>query len=192
MTVLDDVIRRLSSVDLADLEVAGTMDQDGGAYRFRHRLIDVYLRFGPEGRLRCSSIDQYSRLRIEPTDDIALDFGLLEGETYATTSIADLCLAQPGSARSIDAVSMIAWNRADAQAGVVECASFEIQGADCLFLDPRNLFGVRIGGRAERAAWLTEFADHERTRFELIWRRGTDHLAIGPWVAETPRSEEHA
>jgi hypothetical protein len=190
VTVLDGITDRLSSGPLTDVQVAGFVLETPARREFHHRLIDVYLQIGPDGWLRCSSIEQYSKLQMSLAEGIALDFSLPDDAEYAVSSIAALCLEHPHTKRPIEFLTMVASDAASAQAGVVECASFGIQGGDCLFLDPWNLFGVQIGGCAAYTAWLREFREHEGARFEVVWRRGADALTTRPLGHDIPSPED--
>lgn len=188
MTTLDALIQRLSSGALSDVQVTGFLVQDGGPPRCHLRLVDVYLQLGPGSWIRCSSVE-HSWLRMALVDEIALDFGVPEGATRAVTSIPELCLAHPDSIRPIESLWMVADDLAAADTGVVDCACFDIQGGQCLFLDPMHLFGIRIGGPIERAAALAELAKHEAERFELLWRRGDDGVTTRRWHPGIPETE---
>ncbi len=164
------------SVPLTDVKVPGFLVDGAVGKVFHHRLLDVYLHFENGTVVRCSSIEQYDKLRFAVVDRVTFDFEIGEDHEYAVTSIAELCLKAPSEPRYIESMYLVTAPGISLENGVVKCAGLGIQKDDFLFLDPVNLYGIKIGKRLDYDAWLKEFAGRGDVLEELLWRHGERHL----------------
>lgn len=160
MSALQNLLDLLERCALTDIWVGGWLAPLSGEQaswqKFTPDLMTVYLEFG-DVIVRCNSIEQYSYLSMKVEDRIVQDPRLAEDD-YCITFAKEFLL------RSTDPMQVLKFlgyynSNTDLAGGIFLAAEFVLGGygyAESLFLDPQNLFGIRIGKERERERWLEQ------------------------------------
>ena len=178
MSVIKSITDLFKSKPLVDITVAGISHTRTGIKRFVPSLMDVYLHFDERLLLRCSSIEQYSRLRIALTEEIEEERDIPSDSEFCTCSLSKVLLKYPDEARYITSLKMVSNNRDELEDGVVACAGFDIQGEGFLFMDPMTLIGIQLGGSQRYNEWLEEFKGRWEQMAEYVWRWSSDEIEM--------------
>ena len=170
---IDELAALMFAAPLSDLTVAGFTRPVGDAVQFHPALLDLYLHFGRETMIRCTSISGYDRLRCRPVSGRAYPPEIPDGGEPAFSSIADIRLKPAYSTPLVQGFRYVPVNAADSATGVVRCAALLLEGDDVLFLDPMNVFGIRAGDDTDYRRWVDEFAARESLREVSLYPDGS-------------------
>jgi hypothetical protein len=170
MSDIEDIVAAIQSKPLTDILVVGYVDNSDGARRFHPRLTTVYLQFAHEFMVRCTSIDQYDKLKLDLVREISFDFPLRDDQSYCTSSIAELLLATPYWDQHVTAIRVYIDQDSRLSEGIVKCAGLRIQDVDSLFLDPTHIFGIQLGKREAEKMWAGENAGAAGRYSLLTWQ----------------------
>ncbi|HEY9892651.1 MAG TPA: hypothetical protein V6D37_12790 [Candidatus Sericytochromatia bacterium] len=181
MSKINQIVNLLQSQALTDMLLVGYIEQDDTIKRFNPIQEEVYLEFG-HSLLRCSSINQYDKLRIRIVDKMAFDFGfeIEEGDELGICSIFNMYLFDPYGTNQITAAQFLLDEECNLDEGVVKCAGFSIGSKDYLFLDPTHTFGIQINGKRSLREWIEKKGYGKPEYREFVWNGSEGKTELKP------------
>lgn len=177
MNSINQIINLLQSHPLTDILSVGYINSDDTIKKFHIIQEDVYLEFG-NSLLRCSSVNQYDKLRIKIVNQIEFDFELEEDDEFCVCSIFNMYLFDPYGTNQITSAEFLVDNQCNIEEGIVKCAQFNIGIKDELFLDPTHTFGIQINGNRTIKEWIEKKAYGESEYSELVWNGSSDKIEV--------------
>ncbi|MEQ8754929.1 MAG: hypothetical protein RID09_15640 [Coleofasciculus sp. G1-WW12-02] len=172
MSQLDQIISLIKSSPLTDIITVGFIDHDNDIDVKMFNIIqtELYLEFEPYF-IRCSSINQYDKLKMEVVDKIVFDFKIEEGDEYCISSISDMYLFDPYGTNEITSIEFLLDQEIDIDEGVFKCVQLNIGSKDKIFLDPTHTFGIKINGKSSFIEWIdNKIAQPNYSSYsKLVW-----------------------
>ncbi len=177
--LMNQIINLLQSHPLTDILSVGYINSDDTIKKFHIIEEDVYLEFG-NSLLRCSSVNQYDKLRMKIVNQIEFDFDfeLEEDDEFCVCSVFNIYLFDPYGTNQITSAEFLVDERCNIEEGIVKCAKFNIGIKDELFLDPTHTFGMKINENRTIKEWIEKKAYGESEYSELVWNGNSDKMEI--------------
>jgi len=180
MSEITDIFSLLESKPLTDILLTGFFIAESDrpdCQRFVPNLTRIYLEFGDQFLL-CTSINQYDQLKIEIAAKMTQD-PITEEETdfdFCICSVRELYLNNLYSENFVTGFFAFLDEGSDPDSGIVKSAEFRLGVHGSIFLDPLNLFGIRIGTEQQRDEWIENWASNREEQHpfqQLTWKNTT-------------------
>ena len=176
---INQIINIFQSHPLTDMLIVGYIDSDKTRKQFHTIQEDLYLEFG-NSFLRCSSVNQYDKLRMKIVNQIEFDFELEEDDEFCVCSVFNMYLFDPYGTNQITSAEFLVNDRCNIEEGIVKCAKFNIGIKDELFLDPTHTFGIQINGNRTIKEWIDKRDYIESEYSQLVWNGSGNELELRP------------
>src|SRR5262249_40379115 len=141
---IKSLITAIQSNTITDIFIVGYIDYCGATKQFHPMLENIYIELGQQ-LLRCSSIEQYDKLRMTLVEKITCDFEIDDDDEFCIISISQMYLLNSHVPNYITSLHVFVNGECHPQEGVFKCAGLGIGDHDYLFLDPTHIFGIHLG-----------------------------------------------
>ncbi|MEP7288502.1 MAG: hypothetical protein ABI947_22345 [Chloroflexota bacterium] len=170
MSLVNNILSTLQEKYLTDLLVEGFVDKTENPLKFHAMLSHWYLKF-EDVYLRCTSIGQADRLRIEFIDQVTLSFDMDEDDQFCISSVYEMRLPYTGPSHTnyVAALKLFSESETYFQAGILKRAEFQLGIVGTLFLEP-TIYGIYIGKEQDRDKWMQNNLD-ANSDYEFAWER---------------------
>ena len=173
--MIKDLFNILKSNPITNIFIVGYIDSDSNLKRFNVIQVELYLEF-KDFLLRCSSVNQYSKLKIDIVDEISyvFDWQIEEEDEFCYCSISDMYLSDPYGTNMISSAEFLLDDECNIDDGLVQCARLSIGDKDYLFLDPTHTFGIQINKQTSMSEWIQNKAYKKIEYKNSIWQAVDD------------------
>lgn len=155
MSKKEHIIEIVRTKSLTDILVTGFVDQSDSNYQFYPMLHQIYFKF-EDVTVRFASIGQGSAVEIGVVPEILCEFDIDEGDAFCVSSLSLLLFVAPYHKARARSMEVFYSDSENPEEGVLKCVGFELDLGEYIFLDPCNYFGMQIGCRDKRDAWLRD------------------------------------
>lgn len=154
--------------ELSDIIIPGFVWDHRNVRTFTPVLKAIYLEF--EDRLvLLQSIGRHWRLQMSLADQIECHFDLDPKDEFAVSSVLEVLGGEGGC--SVTRVQTWVSADCDAASGIVKGALFHLNASPCqLFIDPLNIFGIRLTVPTDLDGWLEWYSHTDGPLAEESWQ----------------------
>lgn len=179
MSKIDEIINVLKSHSITDIFIVGFIDNSDDLKEFYPKPTDVYLEFG-NTLLRCSSVNQYDKLRMAVVEKIEFDFEIEEDCEFCFCRVSNMYLSASYGTNKITSAQFLLDDESNLDEGMVKCARLSIDNGDYLFLDPTHTFGLQINGKRSIIEWIEKNAYGTPKYSEFVWQESGGATELRP------------
>lgn len=140
---------------LSDVIVAGFVDDSNGVKMFHPMMDQVYLKLG-SALFMLSSSGEHSSLLVQRIARVTREFDIDEDDEFCTCSVAQMFLSAPYADSTICSIDWLYGPTSDGTARTLKALGLLLERQEYMFFDPLNYFGIQIGGKDRREAFIDQ------------------------------------
>jgi hypothetical protein len=109
--------------------------------------------------LKLTSVEQYSRLKIELSDNLSFDFEIDEDMIKSKVSVDTIMLDDTMADNRIDFLELYTSSTIDDNQLICDAISIHLVCNQEIFIDPSFYFGLNVGGINQKKKWFDNLID---------------------------------
>ena len=149
---MNHIFSNLGDLTITDIIKVGFIDLEDDVLEMTIMNDTLFVEFN-DTFLKFTSIEQYSKLKIEIVEVVSFDFDMIEDVKPAKVSVSTIILTDTMADNTIDFLEIYSPTIKDEYI-ICDSVSIHLVCKQEIFVDPTFYFGLNVGGAGQKDKWL--------------------------------------